>query len=75
MVQDKKDRYNTALICSTIANFVPMRSKKGKIYKPQDFMPKEKKKPQSTKQMLAMVEALNKAFGGVDLRKKEVDDV
>lgn len=68
-MEQKLEQHRTAQICATIANFVPMRSKKGKTFKPDDFMPKEKKKPQTAEQMLKIVEMMNKALGGEDKRK------
>lgn len=66
--QFRRDQGNTALICTTIANFALKAKRGGRVYKVKDFMPKEKQKPSD---MLKMVEALNKKFGGVDLRKPE----
>ena len=56
-------------ICAVIANV--NRSKKQKAYKPTDFMPEQaKKKPQTWKEQKSIVEILNAAYGGKDLRKK-----
>lgn len=55
------------IICSVIANV--NRGKKQKAFKPTDFMPETaKKKPQTWEEQLSMVEILNAAFGGKDLR-------
>jgi len=69
--EQEAEQQLTARICSTIANFVPMRTKKGKTYQERDFMPKKKMTPS---QMLKSVEKLNKMFGGVDLRKRGTDN-
>lgn len=56
-------------ICAVIANV--NRGKGKKAYKPADFMPETvKKKPQTWKHQKSIVEVLNTAFGGKDLRKK-----
>lgn len=60
---EKRENTRTALICTTIANFVPMRSKKSKTYKVKDFMPKERKKPQTTEQMDAEIDKIGLFFG------------
>ena len=58
--------YRTGIIASTIAN---VNTPKNKTYKPEDFMPKEKnEKKQSWKEQLTIVEMLNAAFGGKDMR-------
>lgn len=56
--------YNSALICSVIAN---VNRKKGKAFDPSDFMPKEKTKKKKKMSIAEMVEALKgitKASGG-----------
>ena len=64
-----RDDLRAGTICAVIANV--NRSKKQKAYKPTDFMPeKAKKKEQDWQQQKAVVEMLNAAFGGKDLRKK-----
>jgi len=60
--REKRAQYRTAILCSVIAN---VNSGKGKKYKPEDFMPKEKKQPMD---MLKVAEQLNRQFGGVDRR-------
>jgi len=66
----KLEQWLFAQLQATIANFVPIRSKKGKTYKAKDFMPIEKKK-QTTEQMYNMVKMLNMAFGGEDRTTQE----
>jgi len=57
-------------ICAVIANV--FRGKGQKSYKPTDFMPETiKKKPQTWKEQISIVEILNTALGGKDLRKKK----
>ena len=58
-----------AIVASTIANV--WRPKNKRAYKIQDFIPKfkrPKKRRQTWQQQLTMVEMLNAAFGGRDLR-------
>ena len=56
------------MICAVVAN---AHRGKGKPFKPEDFMPEiAKKKEQSWQQQKAVVEMLNAAFGGKDLREK-----
>ena len=58
------------IISAVIANV--NRGKGQKSYKPSDFMPEAiKKKPQTWKEQKSIVEMLNIAFGGKDLRKKK----
>ncbi len=60
--EKKIEDYRAGIIASTIANVYSE-----KRYKPEDFMPKEKKK-QTWKEQLKFVEILNTAFGGNDKR-------
>ena len=57
-----------AIVATTIAN--SNRRKGKRAFKPADFMPRFEKKEeaQSWEQQLAIVEALNSALGGKDLR-------
>ena len=61
-----------ARICAVIANVNRDKKKKSTPFKEKDFMSKEqkKKKPMSTKQMVAVCEALTLAFGGEITYKK-----
>jgi len=63
-----------ALLCATIANFVPMRSKKGKVFKVDDFMPKQKTKKtkQTDKDMFNEILRINAVLGGKVKGKEEV---
>jgi len=61
----RKADYRAGIVASTIANV--FRGKEQKPFKPDDFMPKEKKK-QDWRTQLQMVEMLNKALGGKDKR-------
>lgn len=61
------------IVASTVANV--HRTKSQKAYKPEDFVPKFKvpeKEPdrQTWEEQLMIVEMLNEAFGGRDLRNK-----
>jgi len=63
--EKKKADYRAGIVAATIANV--FRDKKQKPFKPDDFMPKEKKK-QDWQTQLQVVEMLNKALGGKDKR-------
>ena len=56
----KRQQYQTGLICAVIAN---SNRGKGKALKPEDFMPKEKKR-QTINEMKRFLENLTVAFGG-----------
>ncbi|WUI00202.1 DUF4035 domain-containing protein [Spirillospora sp. NBC_00431] len=61
-----------AIVAATVAN--ANRGKKGRRFHLRDFIPKwDRRARQSWQQQLAVVEQLNAAFGGADLRKG-VDD-
>ena len=54
--------YNSALICSVIAN---VNRKKGKSFKPSDFMPKiEKKKQMTIEEMVEVLKQVTAQNGG-----------
>ena len=57
------DMYNSALICSVIAN---VNRQKGKMFQPSDFMPKEtiKKKIMPIDEMLEVLKAITVKNGG-----------
>ncbi|MGE5619531.1 MAG: DUF4035 domain-containing protein [Sphingomonadaceae bacterium] len=58
-----------AIVAATIANVY--RRKGSKPFKPSDFMPAfGPEEAQSVEQQLGIVEMLNAAFGGRDLRKR-----
>jgi hypothetical protein len=57
----RADMYNSALICSVIAN---VNRKKGKSFKPTDFMPKEKQKKMSVNEMFEVLKQVTLANGG-----------
>jgi hypothetical protein len=56
---EKRLDYRAALLCSVIAN--ANRGKKQKTFKPDDFMPRVKKK-QSPEEMLSVVKGLQAAW-------------
>lgn len=58
-----------AIIASTIAN---VHRGKGRALKAKDFMPKFEREEKSWQHQLQIVEALNTAFGGLDLRPQKV---
>lgn len=65
---EERDDLRMGIISSTIANV--NRGKGGKVYKPEDFMPKFDKPKQTWKEQLRVVELLNIAFKGEDRRVK-----
>ena len=62
------------IVASTLANV--NRGKNQKAFKPEDFMPERAThKPKGWREHKSLVEILNMAFGGKDLRKdKECSD-
>ena len=57
------------IVAATVANANRDAKKRKRPFGPEDFMPKfEPKAPQSTEEQLQIVEMLNAALGGVDLR-------
>jgi len=72
--EDRAD-FRSAIVASTVANAF-RDPKKRKPYKPDDFMPKfgREIEPQPWEQQLALVEVLNRAFGGKDLRPQRGND-
>lgn len=63
----------SGIIAAAIANFSFHRTKKSKVYKADDFMPKfeqKRDKKPDWRKTLKQVEQLNLMFGGKDLRKK-----
>lgn len=58
------------IVASTVANAARDPKVQRDPFTPQEFMPKFEKEPteQTPEQMLAIVEMLNAAFGGQDLR-------
>lgn len=67
---DQLGRYFGTL-AATIANSARTK-KSSRVWQWKDFFPPitEQKLPQTTEQQIAIVEQLNEAFGGKDLRKK-----
>lgn len=64
------------IISAQIANAFRDSKKHSKPFTPADFMPdfdkvKKKKERQTPEQQLQIVEMLNAAFGGADLRKEK----
>lgn len=59
------------IVASTIANANRNPKKRSRPYTPKDFMPKfgERPRVQSQEEQLRIVEMLNEAFGGQDLRQ------
>lgn len=64
----KEADFRAGVIASVYANVHRDKKKKTAPYKPQDFMPVEKKPEQNWKTQLKIVEMLNVAFGGCDKR-------
>ena len=65
--QTEREDARVALLCSVIAN--SNSGKKGKRYKPKDFMPQARQKREDWQSQLRYVEMLNVAMGGKDKRK------
>lgn len=63
--ENKRADLRAGIIASTIYNM--LRGKKGKPKRPRDFMPRDHKKA-SVPKMLQIVEMINIAMGGKDLR-------
>lgn len=61
--KQRAELFNSALICSVIAN---VNRGKGKAYSPADFMPKEKKKPKkmSVDELVSVLKSITLANGG-----------
>lgn len=59
----RAEMFNSALICSVIAN---VNRGKGKVYTPADFMPKEqkKKKAMTMQDMISVLKQVTAAQGG-----------
>jgi hypothetical protein len=65
---ERADRH-AAIVAATVAN--AMRGKKGRTYKPEDFIPRwdagappEQRQEQAEDDQLRLVQRLNKRFGG-----------
>ena len=66
--------WRAGLIASTIANANRDPKKRRKQYTPEEFMPSFEKQPEpdpeaQSRRLLAIVERLNRAFGGTDKRR------
>lgn len=62
------------IVASTVANVNRNAKQRSKPYSPKDFMPvydKPPKKAQTMEEMLRVVEVMNAAFGGQDLRGRK----
>jgi len=68
---DARADYRAGVIASVVAN--ANKKKSARRVKPLDFFPSWKRRKQSWEEQLSIVEALNVAFGGKDLRKNPVD--
>jgi len=61
--KEKREHYRFALVCSVIAN---ANRSKGKPFRPEDFMPKEKKKKQTWQEQLKVLQLFVAAYGDGD---------
>lgn len=61
------ENWRVGMVAATIANAAP--SKRRRVFRPKDFMPQERR-PQTWQEQLKIVEMLNVAFGGKDLRRQ-----
>lgn len=74
-VQKRKRKeafYRSGIVASVIANCHRDPKKRKKAFKPEDFMPQDKKEKgqkQNWKSQLKMIKALNAAMGGTDKTK------
>jgi hypothetical protein len=59
----KRENYRFALVCSVIAN---ANRSKGRPFRVEDFMPKEKKKRQTWQQQLQFLQAFVSSYEGSD---------
>jgi len=71
---ETRSYWRAGLIASTIANVNRDPKRQRKQYSPEDYMPKFGRQPEpdpeeQSRRMLATVERLNKAFGGIDKRR------
>lgn len=63
-----REDHRAGIIAATIAN--TFKKKSATRYKPADFFPEYKPRRQDWQEQLQIVEMLNLAFGGKDLRNK-----
>ena len=66
---EEREDLRAAIVAATVAN-TARDPKKQRAFVPSDFMPDFEREPQSWEQQLQIVEMLNVAFGGRDLRDK-----
>jgi len=59
----KRENYRFALVCSVIAN---ANRSKGRPFRVEDFMPKEKKKRQTWQQQLQFLQTFVSSYEGSD---------
>jgi hypothetical protein len=62
------------ILSSLIANAYRDPKRKRSPYKPEDFVPRFEQGEQTQQSQLTLVEMMNKAFGGKDLRQPFGDD-
>jgi hypothetical protein len=62
-MQMKRENYRFALVCSVVAN---ANRSKGRPFRVEDFMPKEKKKRQTWQQQLQFLQAFVSSYEGSD---------
>jgi len=71
MANEERQDYRAALICSVLANAFRDKKKRRKPFTPADFVPKKRlRRKQTWQQQLRIIELLNIALGGKDLRRK-----
>lgn len=71
---DERADLRSGIVAATIANVNRDPKKTRSAFEPGDFMPKfkeEEKEAKPWEDQLQMVEMLNAAFGGLDLREKK----
>lgn len=66
---NQRQDYHMAMICSSLYNVIQSFGKQRKTFTPDQFMPEfGGKQEKGEDELLAIVEQLNAAFGGEDLR-------
>lgn len=65
---EERGDLRAGIVASTVAETARDPKKRGRPYKPREFMPSFEQKRQTWEEQLAIVEVLNEALGGEDLR-------
>lgn len=68
---EERDDLRTGIVASTVAETARDTKRRRRPYRPKDFMPQFDRMQQTWEQQLAVVEMMNRALGGKDLRRKQ----